>query len=137
MVWTDPEMVRTIVTNLTLNAIQAMDSTGTLTIRTLSPQGAYRLVRRDRGQMVTIQFQDTGPGITKEDLGHIFIPFYTTKSTGSGLGLSICQRVIKSLGGYIEVQSDTGAGCTFSVHFPVRGFLTSDSIPIIDEPGDD
>ena len=77
MIWTDPELVRTIVTNLTLNAMEAMGPKGHLFIRTVCPQGTYMLRRKDRGQMVTVQFQDTGPGISQKDLEHIFIPFYT------------------------------------------------------------
>ena len=80
----------------------------------------------DHYYSLTIQFQDSGSGISKEELSRIFIPFFTTKSKGTGLGLSICQRIIKGLGGFIEVQSQTGQGSTFSVQLPVSGFGTSE-----------
>ncbi len=124
-VWTDPEMVRTIFINLALNACEAMGAKGTLMVRTMSGHKT-RLGRRGLTDMVVVQFQDTGPGIDATDLEHIFIPFYTTKSSGTGLGLSICQRIIKGLGGYIEVQNNTGQGATFSVYIPTSGLPTSD-----------
>ncbi|MBZ4658993.1 MAG: integral rane sensor signal transduction histidine kinase [Desulfacinum sp.] len=96
--------------NLFLNAIQAMPQGGEITVR-LSCDG----------KMVRIDVADTGMGIRPEDLEHIFEPFYTTKGVGrgTGLGLSVSYSLIRKHGGHIEVQSQVGAGTTFSVFLPV------------------
>ncbi len=126
-VWTDPEMVQTIFLNLAINAIEAMEGTvGTLTVRTLGGR-AVRQVGPVRGPMVLVQFQDTGPGIARDQLSQVFIPFFTTKSHGTGLGLSICQRIVKGLGGFIEVQSETGRGTTFTLFLPASGRITTEA----------
>ena len=125
-VWTDPEMLQTIMINLALNAFEAMKEEGTLFVRVFETNVADRFVSDAHIKMVTIQFQDTGPGISEDELGRIFIPFFTTKSKGTGLGLSICQRIVKGLGGFIEVHSPQGQGAIFSIQLPVSGFGTSE-----------
>jgi signal transduction histidine kinase len=70
---------------------------------------------------VEIRFSDNGPGIEPEVLQRIFIPFYTTKTKGSGLGLSLCQRIIRDAGGDIEVRSQIGQGTIFTVVLPACG----------------
>jgi signal transduction histidine kinase len=70
---------------------------------------------------VEVAFGDTGPGITEEQKGRLFEPFYTTKppGQGTGLGLSICKRIVESFGGGIHVESQVGQGATFTVSLPV------------------
>jgi signal transduction histidine kinase len=92
--------------NLLINACQAIEGRGTVTLRT----------QRD-GDRVRIQVTDTGRGIRPADLGRIFEPFFTTKpvGTGTGLGLSVAYSIVKHHGGTIEVASEPGAGCRFTV----------------------
>src|SRR6266704_714922 len=99
---------------LMLNAMDAMDSRGTLTVRSrMNPE------RRDE---VLVEFIDTGTGIKQEDLPKIFEPFFTTKpqGRGTGLGLSICYAIIAEHRGRIEVESQVGVGSNFKVYLPVE-----------------
>src|SRR5712692_4492763 len=99
---------------LMLNAMDAMDSRGTLTVRSHS--------NPERKDELLLEFIDTGSGIRKEDLSKIFEPFYTTKpqERGTGLGLSICYGiVVAEHGGRIEVESEVGVGSNFKVYLPL------------------
>ena len=100
---------------LMLNAMDAMNSRGTLTVRTArSPTRPDELV---------VEFIDTGSGIRKEELSKIFEPFYTTKGPGrgTGLGLSIVYGIVQDHSGRIEVESQLGVGTTFMVYLPAAG----------------
>ncbi len=109
-----PEQLHQVFLNLGLNAVQAMEAGGTLTIAT-----ARRLRSRlGYGSFAEIRFRDEGEGIPRDRIPNLFIPFYTTKEKGSGLGLAICQRIVNQHGGAIEVRSQPGRGATFSVVLP-------------------
>src|SRR5437870_4886106 len=97
---------------LMLNAMDAMDSRGTLTVRSGK--------NPDRADEVLLEFIDTGKGITREDLPKIFEPFFTTKpqGRGTGLGLSICYGIIAEHRGRIDVESQVGVGSNFKVYLP-------------------
>ena len=98
---------------LMLNAMDAMDSRGVLTVRSrLNP---------DRRDELLIEFIDTGVGIKEDDLPKIFEPFFTTKAPGrgTGLGLSICYAIIAEHRGRIEVESQVGVGSNFKVYLPL------------------
>ena len=95
--------------NLILNACQAMGEKGGKLILSAVPNGSS----------VTLKVQDTGPGIPANVLRKVFDPFYTTKPTGTGLGLFVTQRIIKSHGGSIELESAQGQGTCFTIHLPV------------------
>jgi two-component system, NtrC family, sensor kinase len=98
---------------LMLNALDAMDARGTLTVRSrMNPE------RRDE---ILLEFIDTGSGIKQEDLRKIFEPFFTTKpqGRGTGLGLSICYGIIAEHRGRIEVESQIGVGSNFKVYLPI------------------
>jgi signal transduction histidine kinase len=104
----DIHQIQQVLINVILNAIQAMEKGGTLTIRTfLSNEGG-----------VGIEVRDTGTGIPRAHLKKIFDPFFTTKSEGTGLGLSISLKILENHGATIDVVSEAEKGSTFTIHFP-------------------
>lgn len=107
----DAEQLRQVLLNLALNGLQAIGNVGALTVRTGQRGGTA-------DAQVTIAFSDDGKGIAEDQLSDIFIPFFTTKDGGTGLGLPICQRIVENHGGAIEVTSELGAGTTFTVVLP-------------------
>jgi signal transduction histidine kinase len=110
----DAEQLRQVFLNLGINAIQAMAAGGALTIAT-----RRRRRPRDPAAYVEVVFADTGPGIPRDQLKNLFIPFFTTKEKGTGLGLPISQRIVTHHGGVIEVRSQQQKGSVFSVVLPV------------------
>jgi two-component system NtrC family sensor kinase len=99
---------------LLLNAVDAMDQAGTLTVRAATAP---------RGDEVVLAVEDTGVGIPREDQAKIFEPFFTTKQPGrgTGLGLSICYGIVEDHRGRIEVDSAPGRGSTFRMYLPAAG----------------
>lgn len=79
-----------------------------------------REARSKKQRWVVITVQDTGIGIPREELGRIFLPFYTKKAGGSGLGLALSKKIIKDHGGIIKVKSEKGCGTVFSIYLPLR-----------------
>jgi two-component system, NtrC family, sensor histidine kinase HydH len=113
----DAEQLRQVFLNLSLNALQAMPQGGKLQVST----SLRRSTRRGAASaFLEVRFRDTGMGIPANDLRNLFIPFFTTKEKGTGLGLPISQRIIENHGGTIEVRSQPGAGSTFTVLVPVE-----------------
>ncbi|MFQ5640063.1 MAG: nitrogen regulation protein NR(II) [bacterium] len=108
----DEDGMNQVLLNLTLNAIQAMSSGGTLSVRLKSA------TRKGR-PIVRVEIADTGCGFDQDDPQKIFEPFYTTKTSGSGLGLAICRRIIEKHGGNIEVESKKDHGTTLRFYLPV------------------
>jgi two-component system sensor histidine kinase HydH len=104
----DQEQIHQVILNIALNAIEAMPEGGTLTIRTSR-------IESDAGDAVGISIRDTGLGIRREALKQIFTPFFTTKERGVGLGLAVCQRIIRNHGGRIRVKSIPGQGTIFYI----------------------
>ncbi len=124
----DPEQFRQVLINLIQNAIQAMDGAGKVTVGTTHRRmratwagaTAERASRTDEpGEVVEVSVRDTGPGITQTVLRNLFIPFFTTKERGTGLGLAISQSIVQNVGGTIHVQTQSGAGTTFTIVLPV------------------
>jgi len=105
----DPDGINQVLLNLYLNAVEAMDQGGTLTVS---------LHREERSPWVKIVVSDTGRGISKEDLEHVFDPYFTTKQTGTGLGLAIVHKIIEAHGGEVRAESDIERGTTVSVLLP-------------------
>ena len=105
----DEAKLRQVLLNIMLNAIQAMDDGGRITVRTWA-----------EGDEVAVAVRDTGPGIQCDegDLDLVFRPFHTTKEEGTGLGLAICARLIKEMKGRITVTSEPGEGACFEVRLP-------------------
>ncbi len=107
----DENKIQSVLVNLITNAIQAMPSGGTLTMRSSFHEGEDH---------VTLEVGDTGKGIPAEFLSHIFDPFFSTKGTkGTGLGLSISYGIIKNHNGRIRARSKVGVGTTFVIELPV------------------
>jgi PAS domain S-box-containing protein len=104
----DVHQIQQVLINLMLNAIQAMEKGGTLTLRTFAEDGG-----------VGVEVRDTGIGIPRPHLKKIFDPFFTTKSEGTGLGLSISHKILENHGATIDVISEEGRGAAFTIHFPV------------------
>jgi two-component system nitrogen regulation sensor histidine kinase GlnL len=120
-VWADEAQLRQVFLNLTKNALEAMERAGTLTITTRM-ETDFHVLRdsgRGRGQFLTVEIEDTGPGIAPEDCERIFAPFFSTKSNGTGLGLAVSQRLVTQHGGLIHVESEPGRGARFRVSLPV------------------
>ena len=109
MVAGDPDQLKQVLWNLGLNAIQAMPTGGRLTLT------ICRHVFKHGRWWAAIELTDTGRGIPPEEVERIFDPFYTTKPGGTGLGLTIVQKIIDYLGGRIEVSSKAGGGSTFRI----------------------
>jgi nitrogen fixation/metabolism regulation signal transduction histidine kinase len=106
----DPELLHRALSNLVLNAIDAMPQGGALTLRT---QAA--------GERIEISVSDTGSGLTEEECGRLFTPYYTSKQHGTGLGLAIVQSVVSDHGGRISVESAKEKGTTFRIELPRGG----------------
>lgn len=111
--------------NLLVNAAQAMESKGEITIRS----GVD-------GDMVWVDIGDTGSGISEENLAKIFDPFFTTKDVGkgTGLGLHMVHSVINSHGGKVHVESVVGQGTTFRIVIPIDGHVISQEYDLVDAP---
>jgi two-component system NtrC family sensor kinase len=110
----DREQIKQVFLNVLLNAIDATSENGKITVRTRS------FMKPGGEPYVQIEFTDTGCGIPREHLEDIFNPFFTTKNTGSGLGLSISNQIIQDHKGYIDVESQLEEGSSFFVNLPVN-----------------
>jgi signal transduction histidine kinase len=107
----DPNKIKQVLINLVINAVHALQGQGTIVLTTsLNHDG-----------MVELQVRDDGPGITPEQQEQVFAPFFTTKpeGEGTGLGLYICQNIIKEHGGLITLDSQPDQGATFRICLPV------------------
>ena len=111
----DSDQIHQVVLNLLLNAVQAIDGPGTVTVK---------IGQQDDCAIVTVT--DTGRGMTDQQMSQIFRPFYTTRNNGTGLGLSLVRRIVDEHHGHIGVTSTLGKGSTFEVELP---FVAS-SIPV-------
>jgi len=107
----DAEALKQIIINVGLNAVQAMPGGGTLTISCVHA-----------GEELVLTFGDTGPGISEEDLPHIYDPFFTTKEVGegTGLGLAVTYSLVQRMHGTINVESMAGEGTVFTITIPVN-----------------
>ncbi len=103
----DGDRLRQMLWNLLLNAAQAMPEGGTIHLRVGTTEHRF-----------TIELRDEGTGISEEELGRVFDPFYTTRQGGTGLGLANVDRLARAHGGSVVVQSRVGTGTTFTLDFP-------------------
>lgn len=126
-IWADPQQVMQVLVNLCFNAIEAMPDGGRLTIVAATSvnvkknenERAHLLAPASNEVVITVE--DTGTGIQPNDLPKIFRTFFTTKQKkGMGLGLSICESIMKGHGGRMAVESSPGKGTIFYLYFPVQ-----------------
>ena len=111
----DAALMEDAILNLAINAIEAMEEGGTVSItvrRAESPDPEHH-------EQAVIEVADTGSGIKEEDLQRIFNPFFTTTAGGTGLGLPAVRRIVRIHGGSIEVDSTVGKGSTFTIRLPL------------------
>ena len=106
----DPDKMSQVLLNLYLNAIEAMDNGGELTVSVKTSKET---------ELLTIEIKDTGIGIHSENLNHIFDPYFTTKSSGTGLGLAISYNIIEAHNGKIHIESDSSKGTIITIHLPL------------------
>ncbi|HYS43580.1 MAG TPA: ATP-binding protein, partial [Geobacteraceae bacterium] len=104
----DPSEIEQIFTNLFLNAIHEMPDNGKLAVE----------LDHD-GHTIAIRVSDSGKGIPRENLSNIFDPFFSTKSSGSGMGLALVRRIVNTYQGKIEVEKSDNTGTTFCVKLPL------------------
>jgi len=109
MIYLDYNQIKQVLINIFLNAIDAMHDGGILTIQTA--------LKKNK---ITISITDTGPGIHKNDLPHIFEPFHSNKKDGTGLGLAISLSIIEKHRGKICAQSTLGEGSEFQISLPTK-----------------
>ncbi len=119
----DEGQINQVIMNLIINATQAMPDGGAIRIGAENVNaGRSTTLPLQGGAYIKISVQDQGIGISQEHIQKIFDPYFTTKQMGSGLGLSSAYSIIKNHNGFIDVESDTGAGSTFHVYLPaLRG----------------
>lgn len=105
----DEDRLKQVLLNLCLNALQAMENPGVLTLK---------MYNDDSDKNIVIEVSDTGSGIKQEDLSDIFEPYFTTKLSGTGLGLAIVHNIVKAHKGRIETVSHPGSGTVFKIFLP-------------------
>ncbi|MYF98987.1 HAMP domain-containing protein [Candidatus Poribacteria bacterium] len=121
----DREQMERAVGNLVKNAIEAMPDGGTLTLRTYATS--------NDGNLISLEVQDNGHGMSEETRKHLFTPDYTTKAYGTGLGMAIVRRIITVHGGEIAVESEENVGTTIRITFNEASYLT-EMIPVLTTP---
>jgi two-component system sensor histidine kinase HydH len=106
----DADRINQVLLNLYLNSIEAMEHGGTLSVE---------LSWDENSQTARIAVSDTGAGIKKEDMVHIFDPYFTTKQSGTGLGLAIVHKIIESHKGEVRLESEPDKGTTVTILLPL------------------
>lgn len=122
-VWIDENLIRQVIMNMLVNAQHAIESNGSITIKTRFCTARERMESLNTSEkLAEITIIDTGCGIPEDSLNKIFDPFYTTKSVGkgTGLGLSVSHGTITAHGGTIEVDSTVGKGTEFRIYLPIN-----------------
>ncbi|TCL62392.1 PAS domain S-box-containing protein [Hydrogenispora ethanolica] len=134
----DPGQITQVLTNLLINASQAMPEGGNITVRCENtPWDSMDSLPIKPGEYVKVSVIDQGPGIPQENLAKIFDPYFTTKKQGNGLGLAVCYSIINNHGGYIGVESKAGSGSTFYFYLPAISELDAATEAVRDEDLDE
>ena len=116
--YVDENQIEQVLINLFLNSLDAMEKGGSITVNLKMVENQDEIVLKNSSKAVVLELEDTGCGIESENLERIFNPFFTTKSNGVGLGLSISSRLIEENGGRILVESERNQGTRFTIYFP-------------------
>jgi PAS domain S-box-containing protein len=111
MISIDPGQIEDAVLNLIINAIEAVDDDGQVSIRLSTPQ--------DDSEQIAIEVSDNGAGIREQDISKVFDPFFTTRQSGTGLGLPSVRRIARLHGGGVDVKSSPGQGSVFTIRLPL------------------
>ncbi len=106
----DPDQVRQVLVNLVVNALEALDGRGRLSIKAQTRKG-----------LVEVTVQDTGPGLPPGDLDQVFDPFFSTRERGTGLGLAIARRIAQAHGGELKAANAPEGGAVFTLTLPLNG----------------
>ena len=102
-------LIKQSLVNLLINAVDSLEEGGSIRVQAKLPDG---------GQQLRITITDTGTGMTEDELGKVFIPFFTTKSAGTGLGLSPVQKIVLAHNGRIDIASQVAEGTSVTLTFP-------------------
>jgi signal transduction histidine kinase len=108
----DEGALRSVFTNLYINALQSIDGNG--------GRLSVKISVADDGDRTRVEISDTGKGISPDNISHLFEPYFSTKETGTGLGLAIVKKAIDEHHGTIAVQSELGQGTTFTITLPAE-----------------
>ena len=111
-VWVDSQQLQQVLLNLCQNGVQAMPEGGVLTI-------SSKVTEFENNPHVQVSVVDTGQGVESKDLPRLFTPFFTTKESGTGLGLATSKRIVDSFKGHIQFESHVGKGTMVQVLLPV------------------
>jgi len=115
----DSDQLQQVFLNLILNAIQSMPDGGTLRLSASSQRISKEGLEEAQRQYMEVCVEDAGVGMEREVMQNIFNPFFTTKVTGTGLGLMVSQGIVRDHEGWIEVESKIGKGSVFRVYLPL------------------
>ena len=107
LIFADEDKLKQVFLNLFLNAIQAMETGGTLTVCTLKTENS-----------IQVKVKDTGGGIETKDLSRVFDPYFTTKPEGTGLGMAMSAKIVEEHGGTITLESEVNQGTSVVVEIP-------------------
>ena len=130
----DRGQISQVIQNITLNGAQSMPDGGAITVRAENYTAAADNPQHlPGGAYVRLEFIDQGAGIAQKDLGKIFDPYFSTKKSGTGLGLTICHSIVSKHNGLIAVESELGVGTKFTIYLPAL----KDSRPVqaVSQPG--
>jgi signal transduction histidine kinase len=114
----DPNLLQQVFVNLILNSLQSMPEGGTLLISTSQRRIVREGLTFGEQDYIEISMEDTGVGMNEDTMKNVFVPFFTTKEKGTGLGLTITHRIVQERGGWIDIKSNVGKGSVFTVYLP-------------------
>ena len=122
----DPGQIGQVVENIVINAVEAMQAGGTITVKAWNETFVRDSHWSRAGEYLAMSIIDEGIGIPEEHLSRVFDPFFTTKTKGNGLGLSSSYSIIKKHGGWVDVISEIGEGSTFTFFLPISDMTSID-----------